>query len=196
MSNNQGFNHAERTVDAFEQAFRRNLYYARGTTPQSASPLDGYQTLALTVRDYLMERRRKTTEAHFEANPKFVYYLSAEYLLGQQLTQNLLYTDTWELAEQAAERNGLRLQDFINLDHEPGLGNGGLGRLAACFLDSLATLDIPAVGYGIRYEYGIFEQAFQDGWQVESPDTWLYYGNPWEFSPARRHGGGRLRRPH
>jgi glycogen phosphorylase len=182
MSNNQGFNHAERTVDAFEQAFRRNLYYARGTTPQSASPLDGYQTLALTVRDYLMERRRKTTEAHFEANPKFVYYLSAEYLLGQQLTQNLLYTDTWELAEQAAERNGLRLQDFVNLDHEPGLGNGGLGRLAACFLDSLATLDIPAVGYGIRYEYGIFEQAFQDGWQVESPDTWLYFGTPWEFS--------------
>jgi starch phosphorylase len=171
-----------RSVDAFEQAFRDNLYYARGTTPQSASALDIYQTLSLTVRDYLMERRRKTTEAHFAANPKFVYYLSAEYLLGRQLTQNMLYTGIWEIAEQAATRNGLRLKDFIHLDHEPGLGNGGLGRLAACFLDSLATLDIPAVGYGIRYEYGIFEQAFQDGWQVESPDTWLYYGNPWEFS--------------
>jgi starch phosphorylase len=171
-----------RTVDAFEQAFRDNLYYVRGTTPQSASALDIYQTLSLTVRDYLMERRRKTTEAHFAANPKFVYYLSAEYLLGRQLTQNMLYTGTWEIAEHAAARNGLRLRDFIHLDQEPGLGNGGLGRLAACFLDSLATLDIPAVGYGIRYEYGIFEQAFQDGWQVESPDTWLYYGNPWEFS--------------
>jgi starch phosphorylase len=170
------------TVDAFEQAFRHNLYSARGATPQSASALDIYQTLAHTVRDYLMQRRRKTTEAHFAANPKFVYYLSAEYLLGRQLTQNMLYTGVWEIAEQAAARNGLRLKDFIHLDHEPGLGNGGLGRLAACFLDSLATLDIPAVGYGIRYEYGIFEQSFQDGWQVESPDTWLYYGNPWEFS--------------
>lgn len=170
------------TVDAFEQAFLHNLYYVRGTTPQSASPLDAYQTLALTVRDYLMERRRKTTEAHFAANPKFVYYFSAEYLMGRQLTQNLLYTGTWEIAEQAAARNGLRLRDFIHLDHEPGLGNGGLGRLAACFLDSLATLNVPAVGYGIRYEYGIFEQSFKDGWQVESPDTWLYYGNPWEFS--------------
>jgi glycogen phosphorylase len=182
MSNDPSYSRMGRSVDAFEQAFRQNLYYARGTTPQSASALDAYQTLALTVRDYLMERRRKTTEAHFAANPKFVYYLSAEYLLGRQLTQNLLYTDTWEIAEQAAARNGLRLRDFIRLDHEPGLGNGGLGRLAACFLDSLATLDIPAVGYGIRYEYGIFEQAFQDGSQVESPDTWLYYGNPWEFA--------------
>jgi starch phosphorylase len=182
MSNDQAPSRLGLTVDAFEQAFRDNLYYARGTTPQSASALDIYQTLSLTVRDYLMERRRKTTEAHFAANPKFVYYLSAEYLLGRQLTQNMLYTGTWEIAEQAAARNGLRLRDFIHLDQEPGLGNGGLGRLAACFLDSLATLDIPAVGYGIRYEYGIFEQSFKDGWQVESPDTWLYYGNPWEFS--------------
>ena len=171
-----------RTVDAFERAFLDKLYFARGTTPQSASALDVYQTLCLTVRDYLMERRRKTTQAHYQANPKFVYYLSAEFLLGRQLTQNMLYSDTWELARQAFERNGLDLQDFIRLDREPGLGNGGLGRLAACFLDSLATLDIPAVGYGIRYEYGIFRQAFKEGWQVESPDDWLYFGNPWEFA--------------
>ncbi len=171
-----------RTVDAFERAFLDKLYYARGTTPQSASALDVYQTLCLTVRDYMIEGRRKTTQAHYQANPKFVYYLSAEFLLGRQLTQNMLYTDTWELARQAAERNGLDLQDFIRLDREPGLGNGGLGRLAACYLDSLATLDIPAVGYGIRYEYGIFRQAFKDGWQIESPDDWLYFGNPWEFA--------------
>ncbi len=182
MSNDPSHSRMGRSVEAFERAFLDNLYYARGTTPQSASDLDVYQTLSLTVRDYLMERRRKTTEAHFAANPKFVYYLSAEYLLGRQLTQNMLYTGTWDLATQVAARSGLRLQDFVHLDHEPGLGNGGLGRLAACFLDSLATLDIPAVGYGIRYEYGIFEQAFQDGWQVESPDTWLYYGTPWEFA--------------
>lgn len=182
MTDGRHLSRTGHTVDAFEQAFRDNLAYARGATPQSASALDVHYTLALTVRDYLMERRRKTTAAHYAANPKFVYYLSAEYLMGRQLTQNLLYTDTWALAEEAANRNGLRLRDFIRLDREPGLGNGGLGRLAACFLDSLATLDIPAVGYGIRYEYGIFEQSFHDGWQVESPDAWLYYGNPWEYS--------------
>ncbi len=171
-----------RTVDDFAQALLDNLYYIQGTTPQSASARDAYMTLSLTVRDYLMERWRKTTQAHFESNPKFVYYLSAEYLLGRQLTQNLLYSDTWNLAAEAAARFGLNLQDFLGLDVEPGLGNGGLGRLAACFLDSLATLDIPCVGYGIRYEYGIFRQSFQDGWQVEGPDEWLYYGNPWEFA--------------
>lgn len=171
-----------RTVDSFAQSLLDNLYYTQGTTPQSASARDAYMTLSLTVRDHLMDRWRKTTQAHFEANPKFVYYLSAEYLLGRQLTQNLYYSDTWELAREAGARFGLNLEDFLKLDVEPGLGNGGLGRLAACFLDSLATMDIPCVGYGIRYEYGIFRQSFQDGWQVESPDEWLYYGNPWEFA--------------
>ena len=110
-----------------------------------------------------------------------MYYLSAEYLLGKQLPQNMLYTDTTELARQALAAYDLDLEELIALDVEPGLGNGGLGRLAACFLDSLATLDIPAIGYGIRYEFGIFKQTFQDGWQVEQPDEWLLYGNPWEF---------------
>lgn len=171
----------QHTVDDFAQALLENLYFTQGTTPQSASARDAYMTLCLTVRNYLIDRWRRTTQAQFEANPKFVYYLSAEYLLGRQLTQNLLYSGTWQLAEEAAARFGLKLRDFIGLDVEPGLGNGGLGRLAACFLDSLATLDIPCVGYGIRYEYGIFRQSFQDGWQVEGPDEWLYYGNPWEF---------------
>ena len=123
----------------------------------------------------------KTTEAHYAANPKFVYYLSAEYLLGQQLAQNMLYTDTELLACEALRGTRTSLEELLALDVEPGLGNGGLGRLAACFLDSLATLDIPAVGYGIRYEFGIFRQTFEDGWQVEKPDEWLLYGNPWEF---------------
>jgi starch phosphorylase len=139
-------------------------------------------TLAYTVRDYLMSRWRNTVDAYFEANPKFVFYLSAEYLLGRQLTQNMLYTGTTELARQALAELDLNLDDLIELDYEPGLGNGGLGRLAACFLDSLATMDIPCIGYGIRYEFGIFRQSFKDGWQVESPDEWLYYGNPWEFA--------------
>ena len=171
-----------RTVAAFKRALVDNLYFSLGTAVQSASPNDVYMTLAYTVRDHLIERRRKTTEAHFKANPKFAYYLSMEYLMGKQLAQNMLYTDTTDLARQALADYNLKLEDYIDLDVEPGLGNGGLGRLAACFLDSLATLDMPALGYGIRYEFGIFRQSFKDGWQVESPDEWLYHGNPWEFA--------------
>ena len=170
-----------RSPDDFKRALANNLYHSRGATVHTASMYDVYTALTHTVRDYLIDEWRKTTEAHYDANPKFVYYLSAEYLLGQQLTQNLLYTDTWQLAQETLADLGLSLDDFVAQDIEPGLGNGGLGRLAACFIDSLATLDIPATGYGIRYEYGIFKQSFQDGWQVESPDEWLFMGNPWEF---------------
>jgi starch phosphorylase len=171
-----------RTVTAFKQALVDNLYFTLGTAVQSASHSDVYMTLSHTVRDHLVERWRKTTEAHFKANPKFAYYFSMEYLMGKQLPQNMLYSDTTDLARQALAEYDLKLEDYIDLDVEPGLGNGGLGRLAACFLDSLATIDIPAVGYGIRYEFGIFKQSFKDGWQVESPDEWLYPGNPWEFA--------------
>jgi starch phosphorylase len=169
------------SVAAFRQALEENLYYTRGSSVQTASAIDIYVALSYTVRDYLMERFRKTANAHYESNPKFVYYLSAEYLMGRQLPQNLLYTHTENLAQQVFDEFGLDLDALVDLDVEPGLGNGGLGRLAACFLDSLATLDIPCVGYGIRYEFGIFRQAFDDGWQVEKPDNWLHYGNPWEF---------------
>lgn len=170
-----------RTVEAFRRALLDNLYFQGGQAEQTATHLDRYRALAHTVRDHLVERWRRTTQAHFEANPKFVYYLSSEYLLGRQLAQNLLYTDTWNLARQALQEWDQDLGEYLELDPEPGLGNGGLGRLAACFLDSLATLDVPAVGYGIRYEYGIFKQTFEDGHQVEQPDDWLLYGNPWEF---------------
>ncbi|MER7276422.1 glycogen/starch/alpha-glucan phosphorylase [Dactylosporangium sp. NPDC000244] len=170
------------TLDEFEQDLISNLYYQRGTTLESASGSDGYHTLALTVRDRLIERYAKTAAAHYDANPRFVYYLSAEYLLGRQLRQNLLYTDTERYVREIASKLGTSLEDLEGFDVEPGLGNGGLGRLAACLLDSMATLDIPAVGYGIRYEFGIFKQAFRDGAQVERPDDWTFYGNPWEFS--------------
>ncbi|MBN1220787.1 MAG: glycogen/starch/alpha-glucan phosphorylase [Anaerolineae bacterium] len=171
-----------KTAEAFEKALADNLYYTRGQAIYTASPYDVYTTLAYTIRDYLMERWRKTVDTYFETNPKFVFYLSAEYLLGRQLTQNMLYTGTTELARQALKEYDFGLDELIEFDYEPGLGNGGLGRLAACFLDSLATLDIPCIGYGIRYEFGIFKQSFKDGWQVESPDEWLYYGTPWEFA--------------
>lgn len=172
----------ERTVAAFKGAIADHLYYTRGQGVYTASLNDIYVTLAYTVRDFLMEHWQKNVEAYFEQNPKFVYYLSAEYLLGRQLTQNMLYTGTTELAGQALAELGLDLATVMEQDVEPGLGNGGLGRLVACFLDSLATLDIPCVGYGIRYEFGIFKQRFEDGWQIESPDDWLFYGNPWEFA--------------
>ena len=169
------------TLAEFERDLADNLCYQRGTTAESASAQDVYWTLAVTVRDRLADRRTRTARANYEANPKFVYYLSAEYMLGRQLRQNTLYTGTADLARRAVAAAGFSAEDLEALDVEPGLGNGGLGRLAACLLDSLATLDIPAVGYGIRYEYGIFKQAFEDGYQVEYPDDWAFYGNPWEF---------------
>ena len=169
------------TVAGFEQDLADNLCYERGTTVESASLADAYWTLAVTIRDRLAERRARTAEAHYVTNPKFVYYLSAEYMLGRQLRQNALYTGTTDLARQALASFGVSADALAARDVEPGLGNGGLGRLAACLLDSLAALDIPAVGYGIRYEFGIFKQVFEDGYQVEHPDDWTFYGNPWEF---------------
>ena len=172
---------AGNTLAEFERDLADNLCYERGTTAESASLQDVYWTLAVTVRDRLADRRARTARANHVANPKFVYYLSAEYMLGRQLRQNALYTGTAGLARQAVAASGYPLEDLEAADVEPGLGNGGLGRLAACLLDSLATLDVPAVGYGIRYEFGIFKQAFEDGQQVELPDDWTFYGNPWEF---------------
>lgn len=168
-------------LERLRQAVAERLYNSVGKAIQSAGKHDIYTALSLAVRDLLTERWRKTADAHYEANPKFTYYFSAEYMLGKQLEQNIHYTGLRKLAEQVAVEFGMSLQEFLDLEPEPGLGNGGLGRLAACFMDSLATLDLPAVGYGIRYEFGIFRQTFVDGWQVEQPDTWLLYGNPWEF---------------
>ena len=182
MSDKPGSNkRTGRSVEEFTKAITDNLYYTRGQALHGATHNDVYMALSYTIRDHLIERWRKTTDAYFESNPKFIYYLSAEYLLGRQLHQNMLYTGTTNLAGVCLGEFELDLDRYINMDPEPGLGNGGLGRLAACFLDSLATMGIPCVGYGIRYEYGIFKQSFQDGWQVEKPDDWLFYGNPWEF---------------
>jgi starch phosphorylase len=171
----------DRTIEGFTELVVDKLYHTHGQAIPTAGRHDVYMAICYGVRDYLVERWRRTTDARYAANPKCVYYLSAEFLLGKQLSQNLLYSGTWELAAVACAERGLDLNEFLQLDVEPGLGNGGLGRLAACFIDSLATLDIPAVGYGIRYEFGIFNQTFKDGWQVEKPDEWARLGNPWEF---------------
>ncbi len=181
IANFENITEVKHSQKAFDQAFRDNLYYTRGQAIYTATEHDLYVALAHTVRDYMMYNWQQNVDCYFRQNPKFVYYLSAEYLLGQQLEKNLLYTDTFSLAQDTMQRHNIDLAELCQLDIEPGLGNGGLGRLSACFMDSLATLNIPALGYGIRYEYGIFRQSFSDGWQVESPDEWLYYGNPWEF---------------
>mgnify|MGYP003377509708 CR=1 FL=1 len=169
------------TADDLRQAIAERLYNTLGKAVQSASKHDIYMALSLVIRDLLSDRWRRTTEAHYAANPKFAYYLSAEYMMGKQLSQNLLYTEMTEVARELLAEIGTNLPEIAEMEPEPGLGNGGLGRLAAWFMDSLATLDLPAVGYGIRYEFGIFRQTFVDGWQVEQPDTWLLRGNPWEF---------------
>ncbi|MGD1713201.1 glycogen/starch/alpha-glucan phosphorylase [Dapis sp. BLCC M172] len=169
------------SLDTIKRAIADNLYYIQGKDLEFATPYDYYMALAYTVRDRLLHRYLKTTKTYFNQNVKTVYYLSAEFLMGRQLAKNLVNVGCWEVARQALEESCLELDDLIEKEPEPGLGNGGLGRLAACFLDSLATLEIPAMGYGIRYEFGIFKQQIHNGFQVEQPDKWLSFGNPWEI---------------
>ncbi|MDR0483500.1 MAG: glycogen/starch/alpha-glucan phosphorylase [Cellulomonadaceae bacterium] len=169
----------EHTVDGFTRQYLRALTYVRGTTLERASTNDKYFALADTVRAYLMSRWNNTMTHQTHNQASGVAYLSAEFLMGRQLDNGLLATDLAEIADEALKNLGLSLAELRDHEVEPGLGNGGLGRLAACFIDSLATMNIPAIGYGIRYEYGIFRQTFVDGRQVEEPDNWLDLGNPW-----------------
>ncbi len=169
------------SVDGFVRQFLRNLNYERGVALSASSDTDRYFALALTVRDYLMARWLEDLRRLREKQSKGVAYLSAEYLLGRQLDNNLLASGLTEIATEAMAACGIDIDALRAQEVEPGLGNGGLGRLAACFIDSLATLSVPNVGYGIRYEYGIFRQTFEGGQQVEQPDAWLTLGSPWEF---------------
>ncbi len=169
------------SVDGFVRQFLRNLNYERGVPLSASSPNDRYFAFAMTVRDYLMARWLEDLRRQRVSQAKGVCYLSAEYLLGRQLDNNLLASGLTEIATEAMAACGIDIDDLRAQEVEPGLGNGGLGRLAACFIDSLATMGVPNVGYGIRYEYGIFRQTFVDGQQVEQPDAWLTLGSPWEF---------------
>ncbi|MCR2814132.1 glycogen/starch/alpha-glucan phosphorylase [Microbacterium sp. zg.Y1090] len=171
----------EPTVDGFVQEFLQNLNLERGVTLSASTVNDRYVALATTVRDYLVARWLEDRRAQRETRAKTVCYLSAEYLLGRQLDNNLLAADLTGIATEAMAACGVDIDELRAVEVEPGLGNGGLGRLAACFIDSLATMGVPNVGYGIRYEYGIFRQTFVDGQQVEQPDAWLALGSPWEF---------------
>jgi glycogen phosphorylase len=169
-------------IETIRRALADNLFYVQGKIPETATKIDFYMALAYTVRDRLLQRWLNTSQSCLRKGIKVVGYLSAEFLMGPHLANNLTNLGIYELVEQAVAESGLNLQELIEQEEEPGLGNGGLGRLAACFMDSLATLDVPAIGYGIRYEFGIFDQIVRDGWQVEITDKWLRYGNPWEIA--------------
>ena len=170
------------SLETLKRAFQDNLFYLQGKDLNNATLKDYYLALAYTVRDRLLHRFIQTSRTYKEADVKVVSYLSAEFLMGRQLVNNLLSLDMYEKMTQVAQEFGLKLEDLIEQEPDPGLGNGGLGRLAACFLDSLANLEMPAIGYGIRYEFGIFRQVLLDGWQGEVPDNWLLSGNPWEIA--------------
>ena len=169
------------TVESLKRALLDNLFYLQGRFPDVATPNDWYHALAYTVRDRILARWVKTAKTYKSTGARTVAYLSAEYLLGPHLGNNLLNLGITEQVRQAVQELGLDLDELLAQEDEPGLGNGGLGRLAACYVDSLATLQMPAIGYGIRYEFGIFDQEIRDGWQVETTDKWLHGGNPWEL---------------
>lgn len=168
------------TKEALQRAFLDNLFYMQGKFPALATQKDYYMALAYVVRDRLLQRWVSTASEYTALGSRTVAYLSAEFLMGPHLGNNLINLGIYDAVKQAVEELGLKLDELLLEEEEPGLGNGGLGRLAACFLDSLATLEIPSVGYGIRYEFGIFDQEIVDGWQVEKTDKWLRFGNPWE----------------
>ena len=175
-----------RGADAMAQALIDNLRFLQAKLPQHATRRDWYMALAYTVRDRMLDQYMATVNAitSRDTATKVVAYLSAEFLVGPHLGNGLINLGMWEAAAEAVSRVGQDLSALLEEEEEPGLGNGGLGRLAACYMDSLATLNIPAIGYGIRYEFGIFDQAIRDGWQVELTDKWLRFGNPWEIVRA------------
>jgi len=158
-----------------------HILSSQGRDPERANKRDIYKSLAYTMRDQLVERWINTQQSYYKSQRKRVYYLSLEFLIGRSLGNSLINMDLADEAAVAVEELGASLEDIREEEDDAALGNGGLGRLAACFMDSLATLGIPAYGYGIRYEYGLFYQRIIDGFQAESPDNWLRYGTPWEF---------------
>jgi glycogen phosphorylase len=171
---------------SIERSFASHVEYTLARDEYSATPRDFYQALALSVRDRIADRWNKTQQRAFRAAERRVYYLSLEYLIGRLLDDAMLNLGVTREARAALDSLGIDLADLSQYEADAGLGNGGLGRLAACFLDSMATLGIPSVGYGIRYEYGMFRQAIVDGAQVEQPDNWLRYPNPWEICRPER----------
>ena len=169
------------SVEALKQSIMDNLYYRGARIPAVATRNDWYLAVAYTVRDRIMNRWIKSLDTIMRKDVRVVSYLSAEFLMGPHLVNNMINLGIYEQMKEATAQLGLDFQALVDQEEEPGLGNGGLGRLAACFMDSLATLEFKAIGYGVRYEFGIFDQEIRDGWQVEKTDKWLRLGNPWEI---------------
>ncbi|MDJ0511544.1 MAG: glycogen/starch/alpha-glucan phosphorylase [Crocosphaera sp.] len=168
--------------ETLKRAFLDHLFYIQGVSRSKASLRDYYMALSYTVRDRLLHRFLKTIETYKKEEVKIVSYFSAEFLMGRHLGNNMVNLGLYDTMKEVMKEMDIDFDDIIEQEPDPGLGNGGLGRLAACFLDSLASLAMPAIGYGIRYEFGIFHQTIQDGWQVEIPDNWLRFNNPWEIA--------------
>ncbi len=166
--------------EAIKSSFLDDLFYVQGKFPALATENDYYMALAYAVRDRMLQRWISTAAAYTSQGSRTVAYLSAEFLMGPHLGNNLINLNIFDTVKECITELGLNFDQLLSKEEEPGLGNGGLGRLAACFIDSLATLEVPAIGYGIRYEFGIFHQEIIDGWQIEKTDKWLRYGNPWE----------------
>ncbi|MBU1122234.1 MAG: glycogen/starch/alpha-glucan phosphorylase [Candidatus Omnitrophota bacterium] len=168
--------------EALKTSFRNNLQYALAKDEYTATDHDNFMAMAIAIRNRIVERWIATQQKYHKENVKRVYYLSMEFLIGRLLGNNILNLGLWRETKSALKELGLDLDEIRGQEQDAGLGNGGLGRLAACFLDSMATLGIPGQGYGIRYDYGIFRQKIVNGYQVESPDEWLKLGNPWEIA--------------
>jgi len=168
-------------LPSIKQALSNHLVFSSFKTEETATPRDWYDAAAHTVRDHVVERWVKTAAAYNDEDPKRIYYLSLEFLIGRMMSNAALNLGVSEALDKGLKSLGHSLEEAVEMEHDAALGNGGLGRLAACFLDSMATMDIPATGYGIRYEYGMFKQTLEHGQQVENPDNWLRYHNIWEF---------------
>ncbi len=168
-------------LSPIDQALQNHLVFSSFKTSEAATPRDWYDAASYTVRDHVVERWIKTADSYYRDDPKRVYYLSLEFLIGRMLSNAALNLGIKDELKDGLATLGRDLENTVEMETDAALGNGGLGRLAACFLDSMATMDIPATGYGIRYEYGMFKQSIENGQQVENPDNWLRYGNIWEF---------------
>ena len=160
--------------------YERHLLFDNVTDLAASTPRDRFEALARSVRDVLSQRWVLTDKTYARCNPKRLYYLSMEFLIGRSLTNNVINLLLDPLIKDAIEHKNLEWFDLLEEEPDAGLGNGGLGRLAACFMESTATLQLPAMGYGLRYEYGVFQQCIRDGWQRERPDNWLRRQDPWE----------------
>ena len=175
------YDHLLHDVSALKRAICNKLVYQIAKNPASARAEDWLHAVSYAVRDHLVERWMETIGNDYEQDVKRVFYLSMEFLIGRTFSNAMLALDLMPTVRQALRELDVDLDELLNLEPDAALGNGGLGRLAACFLDSMATQGIAGFGYGIRYDYGMFRQRIVDGQQVEVPDYWLTHGNPWEF---------------